>query len=110
MRDFYDYDNIPNCVPEMFREQFEREAREAELRWERAEHYNANQKKLAKANADGYPVLDYGGYDACWECKDADHDTQTADGDDFCRVICKNPSCPEHEKHKEQAEDKFYEQ
>jgi len=68
-------DFIPNCVPEYFREKFEREEHEAELRWERQEHYNANQKKVHEAYEAGLPVLDYGGYDTCIDCKDADHDT-----------------------------------
>ena len=40
---------IPNCVPEYFREQFEKEEHEAQLRWERMEHYKANQKKRKEA-------------------------------------------------------------
>ena len=36
--------DIPDCVPEMFREQFEREEHEAELRWKQQEYYDANQK------------------------------------------------------------------
>ena len=36
--------SIPDCVPEWFREQFERDEREAELEWERREHYKENQK------------------------------------------------------------------
>lgn len=92
---------IPNCVPEMFREQFEREEREAQLNWERMEHYKANKKKLEESSDAGMPVPDYGGYDACLHCKDADHDTQTDFEDDFNCVICHNPDCPEHGRHKE---------
>ena len=91
----YDY-GIPNCVPEYFREKFEREAHEAELRWQRAEHYNANKEKLKKAYEAGLPVLSYGGYDECQSCKDADYDTQANDDDDFCNVICQNPDCEKH--------------
>ena len=43
----YDY-GIPNCVPEYFREKFEREEHEAELHEKRKEHYNANKEKLKK--------------------------------------------------------------
>ncbi len=94
-------DFIPNCVPEYFREKFEREEHEAVLCWERQAHYNANQKKVHEAYEAGLPVLDYGGYDACMDCKDADHDTQTSEDDDTGRVICHNPNCPGHGKHKE---------
>lgn len=89
---------IPNCVPEYFREQFEREEREAQLNWERMEHYKANQKKLKEAHEAGMPVLDYGGYDACLHCENADHDTQIGFEDDFGCVICHNPDCAEHGK------------
>lgn len=51
---------IPNCVPEYFREQFEKEEHEAQLRWERMEHYKANQKKRKEAYEAGFPVLDFG--------------------------------------------------
>ena len=91
----YDY-GIPNCVPEYFREQFEREEHEAELRWQRQEHYNANKEKMKKAYETGLPVLPYCGYDACQNCRDADHDTQTDDDDDFSNVICHNPDCERH--------------
>ena len=91
---------LPNCVPEYFREQFEREEHEAELRWERTEHYNTNRQKIKNASEAGLPVLLYGGYNGCQCCRDADHDTQTSDDDDICCVICHNPDCPEHRKHK----------
>lgn len=94
-------DFIPNCVPEYFREKFEREEQEAALCWERQEHYRENRQKMNKAYEAGLPVLDYGGYDACICCKDADHDTQTSEDDDIGCIICHNPNCPEHGKHKE---------
>lgn len=95
-------DGIPNCVPEYFREQFEREKHEAELRWEQQKHYNANKKKMDKANEAGLPVLYYGGYDSCQHCEDADHDTQTSEVDDIGYIICHNPDCPEHNKHEKE--------
>ena len=94
-------DSIPNCVPEYFREIIERQQHEEELRWERFDHYQANQKKLDEADKAGLPVLFHGGYDACWKCVDADYDTQRGGDDDFCCVICHNPNCPEHMRHKE---------
>ncbi len=87
---------LPNCVPEYFREQFEREAHEAELRWERTEHYNTNRQKIKNSSEAGLPILPYGGYDDCQNCINADHDTQTSDDDDICTVICHNPSCLVH--------------
>lgn len=47
---------LPNCVPEYFREQFEREEHEAQLYWERMEHYNTNKRKMEKAYEAGLPV------------------------------------------------------
>lgn len=105
MRHYFGDSGLPNCVPEMFREQLEREEREAELRWEREEIYAANRVKLQAAREAGNIILDFGGYDACRECKDADHDTQTFDEDDFCSVICRNPDCPEHERRRKQEEE-----
>ena len=90
------YDNIPNCVPEYNREEQEKWERECELEERRQEHYRANQQKLDAAAQSGLPILDYGGYDSCWECPDADHDTMRNDDDDFDLVICRNPSCTEH--------------
>lgn len=92
---------IPNCVPEWFRERFEKEEREARLEHERQEGYEANRKKLEEAREAGYPILDFGGYGACLHCKDADHDTQTSFEDDFDSIICRNPNCPEHKKHRD---------
>ena len=92
--------SIPNCVPEWFREQFERDEREAELEHVREMGYEANRKKLKEAREAGCPILDFGGYEACLHCKDADHDTQTSFEDDFDSVICRNPDCPEHRKHR----------
>ncbi len=92
---------IPDCVPEMFREQFERDAREAELEHNRNEHYKANRKKREEAREQGYPILDFGGYDACRHCSYADYDTQISFDDDFDSLICLDPDCSEHQKHKE---------
>lgn len=92
-------DRIPNCVPEYYREQQEKLDREYELMVQRKEHYQANQQKLDAAVRSGLPILDYGGYDSCLKCPDADHDTVRGDDDDFCLVICHNPSCTEHKNH-----------
>lgn len=94
-------DSIPNCVPEYFREEIEKQQHEEELRWERMEHYRANQTKMDEADKAGLPILPFGGYEACWKCENADHDTQRGEDDDIYCVICHNPNCPEHEKHRE---------
>ncbi len=95
-------DFIPNCVPEYYRGLLEREEHEAELRWELQEHYNANKRKMDRAYEAGLPILHYGGYDTCLHCKDADHDTRTNEDDDTGYVICHNPDCSEHMKHKKE--------
>lgn len=91
---------MPDCVPELYRSRQEAEDRKSELEMQRQAHYQANRKKLNDAAAAGLPILDYSGYEACWECPDADHDTMT--DDDMCRVICRHPACPHHRKEESQ--------
>ena len=62
------YDGIPNCVPEYFREEQERQEREYELREKQMERYEKNKEKLEKAIQDGYSVLNYEGYPECCFC------------------------------------------
>lgn len=90
---------IPDCVPEYYREQQEEQDRRYDLAMQRRARYLANQRKLNAAGRSGLPILPFGGYDPCQDCPDADHDTVTDDEDDICRVICQDPSCPEHRKH-----------
>lgn len=90
--------SIPNCVPEYYRSREEAADRRYELQEQQREHYKANQDKIEAAREAGLPLLDFGGYEACWSCKTADHDTQTGEDDDVCCVICHNPSCPQHRK------------
>lgn len=92
---------IPNCVPEYFREQQEKYERECELYLQRMERYKANREKMEHAFAAGHPIIPYGGYEACHDCRDADFDTMTFEEDDMGDVICRNPGCPEHKKHRE---------
>lgn len=87
---------MPDCVPELYRSCREIVDRRYDLQARRLAQYDANRQKLAAAVASGLPILDYSGYGPCWECPDADHDTMTDDGDDMCRVICRNPACPLH--------------
>ena len=89
---------MPDCVPEYYRSRQEDADHRYELQTRRQELYRANRRKLGAAIASGLPVLDYGGYDACRDCPDADHDTMTDSDDDMCRVICRNPECPRHRK------------
>ena len=89
---------LNNCVPEYFRLEREQYEHECELEYERQEQYKNNRKKVEDAEAAGYSLLFYGGYEACQECKNADHNTNRGD-DDIGIVICKNPDCPEHKKH-----------
>ena len=95
---------IPDCVPEFYREQQEERDRRYDLAMRRRARYQANRKKLDAAAEAGLPVLSFSGYDACRECPRADGDTQTDDEDDFCRVICHDPSCPEHMKNRTKEE------
>lgn len=91
-------ESIPNCVPEYYRSFQESTNNIWEAQERRRAHYRANQDKIEAAMEAGVPLLDFGGYGPCWECKDADHDTQTGDDDDICCVICHNASCPQHQK------------
>lgn len=100
-------DSIPNCIPEYFREQQEKLDREYELMEQRQQRYLANQQKLGVAVRSGLPILDYGGYTPCRECPSADHDTMRDDDDDFCLVICHNPSCAEHKNHQTEKESMY---
>lgn len=94
-------DSMPNCVPEYNQEIIERLQHEEELRWERFDHYQSNQKKMDEVHDAGLPVLLFGGYETCCKCGDADYDAQRGEDDDFGCVIYHNPGCPEHKKHKE---------
>lgn len=91
---------IPDCVPEFYRSRQEDAEHKYELLTCCQERCRANRQKLDEAAAAGLPILSYGGYEACWECPDADRDTMTGDDDDMCRVICHNPACPHHGKGK----------
>ena len=91
---------LHNCMPEYFRLEQEQYEHECELALKRQEHYKANIKKLEDAEKAGYPILEYDGYAACQECKNADFNTCRYEFDDIGLVICKNPDCLEHKKHK----------
>ena len=97
---FHFNEPMPDCVPEYYRARQEAADHEHELALQRQERYRANQEKIDAAAASGLPILSFGGYDPCWECQSADHDTMTDDDDDTCCVICRDPACPEHENHR----------
>ena len=90
----YFNESIPNCVPEYYRSLQEEQDCQYDLAMQR---YKANQRKLDAAAEAGLPILRFGGYNRCWECLHADHDTVTNDDDDICRVICHNPACRCHQ-------------
>jgi len=91
-------ESIPNCVPEMYREQFEREERTYELS---ARKYEENRERLRVAISKGFPTLDYGGYSECYKCelKEGSSLTQRGENDDFEVIICLNPKCECHKKY-----------
>lgn len=91
---------MPDCVPELYRQQQEEQDRQYDLAVQRRIGYLANQRKIDEALRTGLPILYYGGYYACRECPDADDDTRTDDEDDLDCVICRNPDCPEHKNHR----------
>ena len=92
------HEPMPDCVPEYYRSKQEETDRRYELQTKQQKLYQANRQKIDAAITSGRHVLPSGGYAACWDCPDADHDTMTDAGDDTCRVICRNPACPQHQK------------
>ena len=84
------HEPMPDCVPEYYRSKQEETDRRYELQTKQQELYQANRQKIDTAIMSGLHVLPFGGFDACWYCPDA--------GDDTCRVICRNPACPQHQK------------
>ena len=93
------WEPMPNCVPEFYRSREEAASHEFERQMQHQAHYLANREKINAAVKSGLPILDYGGYGPCWSCRTADHDTMTGADDDFNRVICLNPTCPQHKNH-----------
>ena len=96
-------DPIPGRLPEYYRIRQEERDRQYDLTMQRRTRYTENRRKLNEAAQSGLPVLSFGGYGTCWKCPNADDDTQTDDEDNFCRVICHDPACPEHIKHQSEG-------
>lgn len=88
---------IPNCVPEYYRELQEREEHEYELRQKRYAHYEESKRRLKEAKKKRYPILTFGGYAECFDCKKK-FDVQVCAEDDFCNLICYDKSCVCHMK------------
>lgn len=88
---------MPNCVPEYYRELQEREEHEYELRQKRYAHYEESKRRIEEANEKGYPILDFGGYDEC-RCCEKKFDVQVNEYDDFGSLICYDKSCVCHMK------------
>lgn len=93
------HEPMPDCVPEYYRSRREDEDHRYELLMQAQAHYLANREKINAAVASRLPILSYGGYGPCWDCQAADHDTMTGADDDFERVICPDPACPQHRNH-----------
>ena len=87
--------NIPNCVPEYYREMQEREEREYERECKRLEYYEESKRKLEWAKQMGWPILYFGGYDKCHKCK-YKFDVQTDAEDDMDTLICLDRGCVCH--------------
>lgn len=95
------YDGIPNCVPEYFREEQERQEREYELREKQMERYEKNKEKLEKAIQDGYSVLNYEGYPECCFCTQKES-IVVSECDDMGTIICRNKNCECHRRKTEE--------
>lgn len=88
---------IPNCVPEYYRELREREEREYEKACKLYGYYVESKCKLDEAHRLGYPVLLYGGHYECHNCTKK-FDLQLDDEDDMCALVCYDKNCECHKK------------
>ena len=88
---------IPNCVPEYYRELQEREEYEYEKACKRAEYYAESKRRLDEAHKLGYPIFLYGGFYKCHSCAKK-FDVQTNAEDDFGALICYDKSCEYHKR------------
>ena len=89
--------NIPNCVPEYYRQQEEREEHEYEQMLKRNAYYEESKFRLKWAKRRGQPILDFGGYDECYKCKKK-FNVQIDAENDFCTIICYDKNCVCHKK------------
>lgn len=94
--------NIPNCVPEYYREIQEREEHEYEQACKRAEYYEESRRRLKWAKRLGYPVLFYCGHDECHNCKKK-FDLQLDEEDDMCALVCYDKNCGCHKRGESEA-------
>lgn len=80
---------IPNCVPEYFREQREREDHEWELEQERLSYYEKNKAYRKQKQKDGCAELDF--YPAeCEHCSHGEEAPSQSEIDDIPTMICSN--------------------
>ena len=86
---------IPNCVPEYYRAQQEREEYEYEKMCKLHEYYEESSLRLEEANEQGYPVLYFGGYGSCKSCTKK-FDVQVNEEDDMCALVCYDVNCVCH--------------
>lgn len=89
--------SIPNCVPEYYRELREREEREYEKAHRFDAYYEESLAKLEWAQQMGWPILHFGGYDKCRECK-YKFDIMIGPEDDMDMLICLDTGCICHFK------------
>lgn len=92
--------SIPNCVPEYYREQEEKEQHEYEKMCARDEYYKESKRRFKEAKEKQLPILSFGGYGECWNCKKK-FDVQFDEEDDFCTIICYDKGCECHRKGEE---------
>ena len=85
----YDFCGIPNCVPDYFLEQREREERECELADMRWEHYQQAKEYIAAKEKEGCAVFPFPP-EECYSCKHGEETPMTDDEDDVPRIICPN--------------------
>ena len=88
---------IPNCVPEYYRELEEKEEHEYEKAHKRYTYYEESKQMLEWAKQMGWPILLFGGYSKCHQCQ-YKFDVQTDAEDDTDTLICLDRGCVCHLK------------
>ncbi len=93
---------IPNCVPEYYREQREREEHEWELEQERLSWYRKNKEYRLQKRKEGCAEIDC--YpDECNGCKHGEEANPYSEYDDMPTMICSNwKTCPVFKKYVEE--------
>ena len=94
---------IPNCVPEYYRELQEREEHEYEKACKQYEYYVESKRRLDEAHRLGHKVMLYGGFYKCHKCEKK-FDLQLDAEDDFCALVCYDKNCECHKREDEDDE------